>query len=200
MVWVVLRLILQSDLYIKMFTLTASRGRSRLVCQYLLLFSYTPITPVPLSLGSTAQVSRRKSLCPLCIMSVDHTITCVPLKIKNLNKLIKTTAKTEHKWPQKENYKLQVVKYAAENGNQAAEKKFGVSEKLVTPGGCNMQLSWKSLDGSTKSGPGILTGTDVESDDSYAKEEAAPCLPLEVAELLRSDTEDEEFNGFNALE
>ena len=28
-------------------------------------------------------------------------------------------------------YKLQVVKYAAENGNRAAERKFGVSEKLV---------------------------------------------------------------------
>ena len=28
-------------------------------------------------------------------------------------------------------YKLQVVKYAAENGNRAAERKCGVSEKLV---------------------------------------------------------------------
>ena len=28
-------------------------------------------------------------------------------------------------------YKLQIVKYAAENGNRAAERKFGVSEKLV---------------------------------------------------------------------
>ena len=28
-------------------------------------------------------------------------------------------------------YKLQVVKYAAKNGNRAAERKFGVSEKLV---------------------------------------------------------------------
>uniref|UniRef100_A0AAR2LC38 HTH CENPB-type domain-containing protein n=1 Tax=Pygocentrus nattereri TaxID=42514 RepID=A0AAR2LC38_PYGNA len=28
-------------------------------------------------------------------------------------------------------YKLQVVKYAAENGNRAAERKFGVTEKLV---------------------------------------------------------------------
>ena len=28
-------------------------------------------------------------------------------------------------------YKLQVVKYAAENGNRAAERKFGVNEKLV---------------------------------------------------------------------
>lgn len=28
-------------------------------------------------------------------------------------------------------YKLQVVKYAAENGNRAAERKFGVSEKLA---------------------------------------------------------------------
>ena len=28
-------------------------------------------------------------------------------------------------------YKLQVVKYAAENGNRAAERKFGVREKLV---------------------------------------------------------------------
>lgn len=28
-------------------------------------------------------------------------------------------------------YKLQVVKYAAENGNRASERKFGVNEKLV---------------------------------------------------------------------
>ena len=28
-------------------------------------------------------------------------------------------------------YKLQVEKYAAENGNCAAERKFGVSEKLM---------------------------------------------------------------------
>ncbi len=28
-------------------------------------------------------------------------------------------------------YKLQVVKYAAENGNGVAERKFGVREKLV---------------------------------------------------------------------
>ena len=28
-------------------------------------------------------------------------------------------------------YKLQVVKCAAENGNRAAERKFGASEKLV---------------------------------------------------------------------
>ena len=28
-------------------------------------------------------------------------------------------------------FKLQIIKYAAENGNRATERKFGVSEKLV---------------------------------------------------------------------
>lgn len=28
-------------------------------------------------------------------------------------------------------YKLQVVKYAAKNGNRVADRKFGVSEKLM---------------------------------------------------------------------
>ena len=34
-------------------------------------------------------------------------------------------------------FQLQVVKYAAENGNGAAERKFGVSEKLV--------VDWRKL-------------------------------------------------------
>lgn len=46
----------------------------------------------------------------------------------------------------------------------------------------------------------ILTGTDAESDNSQAEEEAACHLPPELAELLRSDAEDEEFNGFRDLE
>ena len=49
----------------------------------------------------------------------------------------------------------------------------------------------------------IPTGTDAESDshaDHAEDEEAALCLPPKLAELLRSDTEDEEFNGFSDLE
>lgn len=41
------------------------------------------------------------------------------------------------------------------------------------------------------------TGTDAESDDRHAEEEASLRLPQELAELLRSDTEDEEFNGLS---
>lgn len=192
-------------------------------------------------------------------------------------------------------YKLRVVKYAAENGNRAAERKFGVSEKLVRDwrkaeatltamkatkkahrglkarwseleervhrwvleqraagrglstvqlrlhaqvvakamnindfaGGSywcyrfmqrnrlsirartTMDKAWTSvttetiLSGFRKAGL-IGTGTDAESDDhaddSHAEEEAALNLPRELAELFRSDTEDEEFNGFSDLE
>ncbi|KAJ0055866.1 hypothetical protein NL108_013990 [Boleophthalmus pectinirostris] len=110
------------------------------------------------------------------------------------------------------NYKLQVAKYVAENNNRAAERKFGVSEKLVTPGRaqCNFPGShWmdgQSLDfrdtetilsGFRKTRI-ILTGTDAESDDT--EEKVALNLPPEVVELLRSDTEDEELNGFSDLE
>lgn len=41
------------------------------------------------------------------------------------------------------------------------------------------------------------TATDDNSDQSDAEEEAALHLPLE---LFRSDTEDEEFNGFTDME
>ncbi|KAJ0065603.1 hypothetical protein NL108_013635 [Boleophthalmus pectinirostris] len=55
-------------------------------------------------------------------------------------------------------YKLQIVKSSDENGNRAAERKFGVTEKLVTLGGCTMKLSWKSLDVWTKPGKRFLEG------------------------------------------
>lgn len=54
------------------------------------------------------------------------------------------------------------------------------------------------LSGFRKAG---ITGTDAESDDSPAEEEeTALHLPPELAELFRSDTEDEEFNGFSEVE
>lgn len=54
------------------------------------------------------------------------------------------------------------------------------------------------LSGFRKAG---ITGTDAESDDSRAEEEeTALHLPPELAELFRSDTEDEEFNGFSEVE
>lgn len=46
----------------------------------------------------------------------------------------------------------------------------------------------------------IGTGSDSESDDSHAEEEVTLRLPLELAELFLSDTEEEEFNGFSDLE
>ncbi len=46
----------------------------------------------------------------------------------------------------------------------------------------------------------IGTGTDSESENSHAEEEALLRLPPELAELFRSDTEDEEFNGFSDVE
>ena len=46
----------------------------------------------------------------------------------------------------------------------------------------------------------IGTATDDESDESDVEEEAAHRLPPELAELFRSDTEDEDFIGFSDLE
>lgn len=43
-------------------------------------------------------------------------------------------------------------------------------------------------------------GTDAKSDDSHAEEEVALRLPPLLAELFRSDGEDEELNGFSDLE
>ena len=40
------------------------------------------------------------------------------------------------------------------------------------------------------------TDADGESDDSPAEEETALHLPPEMAELFRSDTENEDFDGF----
>lgn len=44
------------------------------------------------------------------------------------------------------------------------------------------------------------TATDDKSDKSNTEQEVAPHLPPELAELLRSDTEDVEFNGFTDME
>lgn len=41
-----------------------------------------------------------------------------------------------------------------------------------------------------------ITGAAAESDNSSAEEKTAFCVPLELAELFRSDMEDEEFNGW----
>lgn len=79
------------------------------------------------------------------------------------------------------------------------------------PGRCAMQLSSKSLDGSIQHGLATetvlsgfrkagITGSDAESDDSLAEEETALLLPSELAELFRSETEDEEFSGFSDVE
>lgn len=46
---------------------------------------------------------------------------------------------------------------------------------------------------------GGIIGTDAESDDSHAEEEAASPLPPELAELFKSDTEDEELSGFDSV-
>lgn len=46
----------------------------------------------------------------------------------------------------------------------------------------------------------IGTATDDRSDESDTEQEAALRLPPELAELLRSDTEDKEFNGFTDVE
>ncbi|TWW71819.1 Pogo transposable element with KRAB domain [Takifugu flavidus] len=46
----------------------------------------------------------------------------------------------------------------------------------------------------------IGTATNDKSDESDAQQEAALRLPPELAELLRSDNEDEEFNGFTDVE
>ena len=43
----------------------------------------------------------------------------------------------------------------------------------------------------------IGTATDDDSEVSDVPIEAAHCLPLELAELFRSDTEEEEFIGFS---
>lgn len=46
----------------------------------------------------------------------------------------------------------------------------------------------------------IGTGTESESEESHAEEEASLRLPPELGELFRSDTEDKEFNGFSDVE
>ncbi|KAJ0060643.1 hypothetical protein NL108_016740 [Boleophthalmus pectinirostris] len=71
---------------------------------------------------------------------------------------------------------LQVVKYSAENGHRAAERKFGVSEKLVRDwrkagmestasrqtGQTTMRLSWKCEESLSR--PGRIHGEETKVD------------------------------------
>lgn len=45
-----------------------------------------------------------------------------------------------------------------------------------------------------------ITGTDAECDDRPTEKETVLHLPPELAELFRSNAEDEEFNGFSDVE
>ncbi|KAJ8004350.1 hypothetical protein DPEC_G00158260 [Dallia pectoralis] len=63
-----------------------------------------------------------------------------------------------------------------------------------------IDTAWKSVTIRSAFRKAGITGTDAESDDSPAEEERALHLPPELAELFRSDTEDEEFDGFCFVE
>lgn len=46
----------------------------------------------------------------------------------------------------------------------------------------------------------FTTGTDAESDDNLAEEEASLRLPQQLVEWFRSEIKHEEFNGFSDLD